>query len=405
MLFATLADELRSIADWLPTWLLFTGACLGHAYLWTVALNLLYGNPLPHWLLKFTRKIDIVFILCAPAIFWFALDLTHSNQLQWSAGNLRFWLAPYTLICCVFGLVIGPIAQLRYWLRRTAPQQIACTGRIVDVARELGYSPSGTGKRAGACRLPFNDVFRVEINEKTFALPQLPPAWDGLTILHLTDLHLCGVPDRRFHQLVIDECMKDGVPDLVALTGDVVDSAWHHRWILPALGRLRWNLAAFAILGNHDLWYEHELTRRRLRRLGMRVLGNGWETLDVRGQPMTVIGHEGPWFTPPPDLSSCPADVFRLCLSHTPDNLPWARRRRIDLVLAGHVHGGQIRFPLIGATFVPSRFSRRYDCGTFDEPPTLMHVSRGLAGQHPFRLLCRPEVTRIVLKKGTGRTF
>jgi predicted MPP superfamily phosphohydrolase len=68
-------------------------------------------------------------------------------------------------------------------------------------------------------------------------------------------------------------------------------------------------------------------------------------------------------------------------------------------VLAGHVHGGQIRFPLIGATFVPSRFSRRYDCGTFYEAPTLMHVSRGLAGQHPLRIRCRPEVTRIVLKR------
>jgi predicted MPP superfamily phosphohydrolase len=114
---------------------------------------------------------------------------------------------------------------------------------------------------------------------------------------------------------------------------------------------------------------------------------------------MAVIGHEGPWFLPPPDLTSCPGGVFRLCLSHTPDNMPWVQRHGIDLVLAGHVHGGQIRFPWIGATFVPSRYSRRYDCGTFFEAPTVMHVSRGLAGQHPYRLLCRPEVTRIVLKK------
>src|SRR5687768_5147831 len=230
MLLAALVDGLRSIAEWLPTWLLFVGACLGHAYLWTVALNILYGNPLPHWILKFTRKIDILFILSAPASFWFALDLTGSHQLDWTPGTLRFWLAPYTLICCAFGFIIGPIAQLRYWLRRTAPQQIACTGRVIDVASELGYCPSGNGKHARVCTFPFNDVFKVEFNQKTLALPQLPPAWDGLSILHLSDLHLCGTPDRRFHQFVIDECMKDGVPDLVALTGDVVDSDWHHRW-------------------------------------------------------------------------------------------------------------------------------------------------------------------------------
>jgi predicted MPP superfamily phosphohydrolase len=66
-------------------------------------------------------------------------------------------------------------------------------------------------------------------------------------------------------------------------------------------------------------------------------------------------------------------------------------------MLAGHVHGGQIRLPLFGPIFVPSRYSRRYDCGTFDEPPTLLHVSRGLSGQHPLRYNCRPEVTKIIL--------
>src|SRR5437870_1659061 len=85
----------------------------------------------------------------------------------------------------------------------------------------------------------------------------------------------------------------------------------------------------------------------------------GWECrctapLDVRGHQMIVIGHEGPWFRPP-DVSDCPPEGFRLGLSHTPDNLPWAKRHRIDLMLAGHVHGGQIRLPLVGSIFVPSK--------------------------------------------------
>jgi predicted MPP superfamily phosphohydrolase len=69
-------------------------------------------------------------------------------------------------------------------------------------------------------------------------------------------------------------------------------------------------------------------------------------------------------------------------------------------MLAGHVHGGQIRFPLLGSVFVPSRYGRRYDCGTFEEPPTVLHVSRGLGGQQPLRYNCRPEVTLLVLKAG-----
>jgi predicted MPP superfamily phosphohydrolase len=68
-------------------------------------------------------------------------------------------------------------------------------------------------------------------------------------------------------------------------------------------------------------------------------------------------------------------------------------------MLAGHVHGGQIRVPVLGPLFVPSRYSRRYDCGAFYREPTLMYVSRGLAGREPLRYNCRPEVTRIILKK------
>src|SRR5205807_5686581 len=111
------------------------------------------------------------------------------------------------------------------------------------------------------------------------------------TILHLSDLHFRGTPDKNFHFQVMDRC-RDWQPDLLVLTGDIVDSMRHYRWILPALSRLRWNIAAFAVLGNHDLWYEPNRTRRRLRKLGFHVLGNSWEQLDVRGQPLVVIGNE-----------------------------------------------------------------------------------------------------------------
>ena len=272
---------------------------------------------------------------------------------------------------------------------------------IKDVARELGYPPAGHSRQTSLTRLPGNQCFQVDFVQRTLNLPQLPAAWDGLTILHLSDLHFCGTPDRAFYSYVMDRCRDWGTPDLLALTGDIVDSDKHYRWIVPVLGRLRWQVGAFAILGNHDSWREPPLIRRRLRKLGMHVLGNSWEQIEVRGQPLLVIGNEFPWFKPEADLSACPAGVFRLCLSHTPDRIAWCRRHHLDLMLAGHVHGGQIRLPFIGSLFVPSRYSRRYDCGVFFEPPTLMLVSRGLAGQHPLRFNCRPEVTWIVLKKGT----
>ena len=399
----TLLADLFWLQPWstaIPAWLWALGACLGHAYWMTVSINVLYSYPLPHSLLKLIRKIDIFTILAGPLIFGFALGLPFSFGLDGELGPFRRVLAPYLVFCFVLGFGVAPITQVLYWLRRPALQLSGEQSQLVDVAKELGYWPEGRGKHARLTRLPGNRVFQVEFRQLTLRLPLLPSAWEGLTILHLTDLHLCGTPDRRFHEFVIDRAMADGTPDLIALTGDVVDSDWHHRWILPVLGRLRWTQAAFAILGNHDQWRDVPAIRRRLARLKFDVLGNGWRHIQVRGQPMVVIGHEGPWFKPLVDLADCPPNCFRFGLSHTPDAIAWARKQAIDLLLCGHVHGGQIRFPLIGSTFVPSRHSRRFDAGTFYLQPTLMHVSRGLAGQHPLRFLCNPEVTRIVLKKG-----
>ena len=381
--------------------LLFVGACTGHAVCCVAGLNWLYGLALPRRLLKAMRGLDALLILAGPVVFWgaFGFDLVPVLGQRPEDGWHQA-LAVYAMLCWAAGFGMLPPVTLARWRRRRPAALLSNHTDTVDVSARLGFKPAGRGKYRLLARLPANEVFRVDLSVRTFRLPALPPAWDGLSILHLSDLHLCGTPDRAFYDHVMDLC-RDWQPDLIALTGDIVDSDEHHRWIVPVLGRLRWRVGAFAVLGNHDFWHEPGLVRRRLRRLGFHVLGNGWTQVSWRGERLTVIGHEGPWFRPGPDLSACPSAGFRLCLSHTPDNIRWARRHGIHLMLAGHTHGGQVRFPVIGSVFVPSRHGRRYDCGTFHEPPTVLHVSRGLAGQQPLRYGCRPEVTKIVLQAGT----
>lgn len=378
--------------------ILFLGATVGHAALVITSINRLYGRAINRDLLRFLRKLHSLLVLAGPLVFWFAFIENPGGIWQ---GEPSFsWLAlvqAYGMGCCVIGLGWLPLVTLNRLLRRPPAALQSNHTRTIDVAKLLGYKPSGHGKHRRLAGLPLNQCFQVDFSERTLCLPRLPAAWEGLTILHLSDLHLCGTPDREFYQHVMDTC-RDWDPDLVALTGDVVDTNRHHRWIVPLLGRLRWRIAAFAILGNHDFSQDHRLVRRRLSRVGMTVLANDWKQIEVRGEPLVAIGHEGPWFQPEPDLTTCPTGTFRLCLSHTPDNIRWARDHGIDLMLAGHVHGGQIRFPVLGSVFVPSRYSRRYDCGTFDEPPTVLHVSRGLAGKEPLRYNCRPEVTKLVLR-------
>jgi predicted MPP superfamily phosphohydrolase len=378
---------------------LFAGACLGHLALMVTSHNWWYGQPFPKKAGDILHLIHGFLTAVGPVLLWrlWGFDLTR----LFDVASLSAWELPcaaYVAACWVAGFVLLPLNVTSRLLRRAPAALVRSESRVLDVTKELGYRPLGYNKQAILARLPGNEVFQVEMTEKTLRLPRLPAAWDGLTILHLSDLHLCGVPDRAYFRFVMDRCAA-WEPDLVALTGDVADSVHHQRWIVPVLGRLRWRIAALAILGNHDYYYDPPFIRRRLQRVRMHYLGNGWQCLEVRGEPLLAIGHEGPWAKPGPDLTNCPTGPFRLCLSHTPDNIAWARREKIDLMLSGHVHGGQIRFPVFGSVLVPSRYGRRYDCGTFDESPTLLHVSRGLSGEHPLRYGCKPEVTLLTLHR------
>src|SRR5205807_119804 len=117
------------------------------------------------------------------------------------------------------------------------------------------------------------------------------------------DLHLCGTPDLAWFERVLERCRRQEV-DLVAVTGDLVDTVEHRRFLVPLLSELRGRVGSFAILGNHDQWHEPEKIR---------------------------------------------VELFR-------------------------------------------------------EGPTVLHVCRGLSGQHPLRYNCRPEVARLVLRPEGGAT-
>jgi len=378
-------------------YLLFFAAWVGHSALWLVALNILYSRPFHKKTLKIARLAVAIIVFGFPIALWAIAGLELAGLTSRVASLGDGVLTGYLALCWTMSLVIIPLVTLLRNLAPTPAQLRLRRSRVIDIAKILGAKPIGDGKYRRLAQLPFNQVFQVELTELMLQVPGLPSAWDNLTILHLSDLHFIGTPDRTFYERVIAACMADGAPDIVAITGDIVDSESHHRWILRICQPLRWNAAAFAILGNHDFWRRPPRVRRRLEKLGITVLGNDWMTTEIRGVPLTVIGHEGPWFQPGPDLKGCPAGPFRLCLSHTPDNIRWAQRNKVGLMLSGHNHGGQIRLPLFGSLFVPSLYSRKYDCGLFWEPPTLLYVNRGLAGKEPLRFNCRPEVTRLVL--------
>lgn len=391
-----------SLADLVVLALVSAAAWVGHACVWTFTLNNLYGRRLPKRFLKPWRLFTGVVIAAGlPVCCW----ATFRYQVDPSAGltPLDRWSAVvmvYLAGCCVLGGVVFPAVTLYRLLRPRPAAFLAESTRTLDLWAESGGKLIGDGKMRWAPRLPLNCVFNVDFTELTLALPHLPPAWDGLTILLLSDFHFHGTPSNLFFERVLAEIDTRPPADVVALAGDYLDTNKHHPWVGELLGRLKWAECGLAILGNHDAPYNPYRTREELAKLGYRVLSDRWDEVTIRGVPCVAVGHEGPWFKRVPDLSAAPAGPFRLCLSHTPDNFYWGIANRVDLMLCGHVHGGQIRVPVVGSIFIPSVYSRRFDMGVFERGGTVMVVGRGLSGKEPLRFRCNPQVIRITLRPG-----
>jgi predicted MPP superfamily phosphohydrolase len=274
---------------------------------------------------------------------------------------------------------------------------LASRSKKLNVEDRLGYRPAGQGPYQFLTQMPKNEVFQIEVSEREFRLPRLPQSWDGLSILHLTDLHFSGAITRAYFEQIMDLSAQLD-PDLIVFTGDLLDDQKLTEWLPSTLGRLRAPLGRYFVLGNHDWYLQPELTRRAFQQIGWTNVAGECVTIQHHGHSMAIGGSELPWMGEHPDFNQSPADAFRLLLSHTPDNIPWAKEQGVDLMLAGHNHGGQVSFPVIGPVYAPSIYGCRYAGGAFWEDPTLMYVSRGVSGRQPIRWGCPPELTKITLR-------
>lgn len=371
------------MGEQLTGWLLVLVAWVGHACVWTALLNNAYGRRFPKAVLKPLRLFTGAVIATFPLLL-----------LAESAWLVR----GYGAVCVLFGGGVFPAITAYRLLRPRAAELLSESTFTLDVKAELGPAVVGDGKWSSLGRLPLNDIYRVDFTDWTLAVPDLPREWDGLTVLLLSDIHFHGTPSRAFFERVLTEIeTRWPTPDLVSLAGDYVDSDTHHAWIGPLLGRLTATEGKYAILGNHDDHHHPAAIRAALAAAGYTVVSNAWREATVRGVQTVLIGHEGPWFRPSPDLTAAPAGLFRWCLSHTPDNIYWGRANGVRLMLCGHVHGGQIRLPLVGSIFVPSVYGRRFDMGVFGGGGLVAVVGRGLSGKEPLRFRCRPQVIRLTL--------
>ena len=311
--------------------------------------------------------------------------------------DLPFFLLVYLAVCGAVALALPAVAFYRQ-LRSDPELQVAGRSTTIDIAGELGFRPVGSGPYRLFTHVPGNEFLKLEVSDREYRLPRLPTAWNGLSILHLSDLHFIGTVDRPYFERVFR--IAASMPtDLVVFTGDLLDREDLIEWIPATLGTLQAPLGCYFVLGNHDTYVKNtDQIRYRLQDLGWCGLAGQTQLVEHKGRPLALCGSELPWMGTQPDVASVPAGAFRIFLSHTPDNINWACRHGIDLMLSGHNHGGQVRLPGFGPVYSPSAYGCHYASGVFWEPPTLLYVSRGISGKHPLRWNCLPELTRLILR-------
>jgi uncharacterized protein len=376
-------------------------AFLGHFSIAVWLFNRLHAQPWARQTIKALEKVLLLVAAFVVALFvlrWlvagygFLPSLGHQRSVAdwlWLGYAALSWLAAALVLPC----------WLIPKLRERLPQALVSNDTtLVDVRERLGFAPlHGTEARLLA-RLPGNEIFRLAIQRKTIEYDRLPPELNGLSIAHLSDLHMTGELGREFYDVVVDET-NALEPDLIAITGDILETTECLPWIWPTLGRLRAKRGKYFILGNHEMRLTGvEQLRAALSAAGLVDLGGHCERKVINEAEVLFAGNELPWFGKAPDIGTSGNSKFRVLLSHTPDQLIWARANGFDLMLAGHNHGGQIRLPYLGALISPSRYGFRYAGGLYHEPPTLLHVSRGISGIHPIRLNCPPELALLVLQ-------
>lgn len=241
-----------------------------------------------------------------------------------------------------------------------------------------------------------------ELTETDIWMRRLPVAFDGLSIVHLTDIH---------HSIYTPlETVEGAVylanllrPDLVALTGDYVTLSPSYIWpVARALGRLRARLGVFAVLGNHDFQVDADEITRALRAQHIRVLRNAHYALRARGATLWVAGVDDLWWNAddfPAALAAVPAREAKILLCHNPVGIRQAASHGVDFVLSGHTHGGQVRLPLVGSVRGRSKLGERFVEGWNRLDGTQIYVNRGIGKSVvPLRFNCPPEIARLRLR-------
>ncbi len=243
----------------------------------------------------------------------------------------------------------------------------------------------------------------ISLNTYRIPVPGLPAAFEGLRIAQLTDLHQGWLMPATAVRRAVHLANNAGA-DLIVNTGDNIreedgpaniDSVWEE------LAQLRAPLGVYAVLGNHDCRAGADQSLTRMEQAGQ-SLRHRCIRLEREGTALW-LGGAGDRYSERDGIdrlfSETPPEECKILLAHNPDTADLSFKTRVDLVISGHTHGGQICFPFIGAPFIPVR-NPNYVSGLITNTRRRVFISRGIGwGGLPLRLNCPPEIAVLLLTR------
>lgn len=260
------------------------------------------------------------------------------------------------------------------------------------------------------------DNERIVVTSFEAESKQLPDAFDSYRIVQISDLHNdeFGKDNKKLLALI-----KEIKPDIIAITGDLLDSRRTDvEKALNFASQASQIAPCYYVTGNHESRMDEEFEQLQtgMMEAGVNVLRNEKMVLEKDGAKITIAGIDDPRFVLATDkvskmervvgeilkgmLQDVSKEEFVILLSHRPELFKMYCEQEVDLVLTGHVHGGQVRIPYIGGIIGPGQgILPDYDAGLYEADDTKMILSRGL-GQSivPFRVNNPPELVVLELK-------
>jgi predicted MPP superfamily phosphohydrolase len=340
-----------------------------------------------------------------------AVPVTMWSRNAWPTFSATFgWISMpwFALVGLTFiALVFLDVGTLGAWLGRRVvkgPAPEASLSRRMFLARITGGAAVAIGSTSAA-RGMVTARGAHEIVDVDVTLARLPRELDGFSIVQLSDLHVGMTIDREFVQRVVDQAnaLK---PDLVVLTGDLVDGRVEdlHDEAAP-LGNLRSRHGTYAVTGNHEYYSGADPWLAALGAMGITYLrnqrisiGDGAASFDLAGvDDHSARGYKGHGEDLAAALDGRDRERAVVLLAHQPRQVRRAAKFGVDLQLSGHTHGGQIwPWHYLVRLQQGGLLAGRYQ---FDD--TQLYVTRGCGyWGPPVRLLAPLEITRVILRAG-----